>query len=131
MLHCGLELNISMQTTDMGMVLASKALLDSGATDLFINSHFVKRDHLTMKKLSQPIPVYNVDGSLNEAGSISEVLEAVLRFHDHSKHAIFTVTGLGIVFKGPVQSGFSTSKRCNRDRNWSKPSPKIDRPQPN
>jgi len=34
---------------------------------------------------------------------------------------------LKLVFKGPVQSGFLTSKRCNQDRNWSEPSPKIDR----
>jgi hypothetical protein len=47
-----------------------------------------------MKPLSQPIPVYNVDGSLNEAGCISKVVEVILRYHDHSECATFAVTGI-------------------------------------
>jgi hypothetical protein len=35
------KLNVAMQTTDTGEVFASKALLDCGATDLFMNSDFV------------------------------------------------------------------------------------------
>ena len=72
-----LEIPISMQTTDTGTVLSMKGLLDCSATDLFVNSDFIQRNNLTMKKLSQPIPVYNVDGMLNKAGSISEVWDAV------------------------------------------------------
>jgi hypothetical protein len=37
------ELNISIQTTDTGEVHTTAALLDSGATGLFMNSGFVKR----------------------------------------------------------------------------------------
>ena len=73
-----LEIPISMQTTDTGTVLSTKGLLDCSATDLFVNSDFVQRNKLTTKKLSRPIPVYNVDGMLNEAGSISEVWDTVL-----------------------------------------------------
>jgi hypothetical protein len=36
------ELEISIQTTDMGEVHTTAALLDSGATGLFMNSEFVK-----------------------------------------------------------------------------------------
>jgi hypothetical protein len=36
-----------------------------------------------------------VDGSLNEAGSILEIIDLILRYHDHSEHAMFTVTSLG------------------------------------
>jgi hypothetical protein len=39
--------------------------------------------------------VYNVDWSPNEAGSITEVVDVVLRYHDHSERAVFTVTNLG------------------------------------
>ena len=69
-----------MQTLDTGKILSTKALLDCGATDLFASSDFVARNHLTTKRLSRPIPVYNVDGSPNEAGSISEVWETVLQY---------------------------------------------------
>jgi hypothetical protein len=72
------ELDIAMQTTDTGEVFALKALLDCGATDLFTHSDFVKRNQLVTRTLSCSIPVYNVEGTPNEAGSISEVWEAVL-----------------------------------------------------
>jgi hypothetical protein len=74
-----------MQTTDTSKVHTTHALLDSGATGLFINSDFVTRNHLTTKLLSQAILVYNVDGSLNESGSITEVVDIVLRYRDHSE----------------------------------------------
>jgi hypothetical protein len=62
----------------MGEDLATTTLLDSGATSQFIHSNFVEQHHLTTKLLSQHIPIFNVDGSPNEAGSISEVVEVVL-----------------------------------------------------
>ena len=72
------KLEVSLQTTDTGAVHTTKALLDCGATDLFINPTFVARNHLTTKALSRPIPVHNVDGSPNEAGNISEVVDVLL-----------------------------------------------------
>ena len=49
-----------------------KALLDSGATGLFIDRQFVHRNGLKTHILLVPIRVYNVDGSLNQGGSITE-----------------------------------------------------------
>ena len=90
-----LKLPILMQTTDTGTVLSTKGLLNCGVTDLFVNSDFIQQNNLTMKKLSWPIPVYNVDGMLNEAGSILEVWDAVLWYCDHTECTTFAVTGLG------------------------------------
>jgi hypothetical protein len=45
--------------------------------------------------LPQPIPVFNVDGTANMKGSISEVAELLLRYNGHSERALFCVTGLG------------------------------------
>jgi hypothetical protein len=36
-----------------------------------------------------------MDGSPNEAGSITKVVDVVLCYRDHSEHAVFTVTSLG------------------------------------
>jgi hypothetical protein len=74
------ELDVAMQTTDTGEVFTSKALLNCGATDLFANSDFVRQNWLVTRTLSCPIPVYNVDSTLNKAGSISEVWEAILQY---------------------------------------------------
>ena len=89
------KLKVSLQTTDTSAIHTTKALLDCGATDLFVNPDFVARNHLTTKTLSRPIPVYNVDGSPNEAGDILEVVDVLLRFRDHSERATFAVTGIG------------------------------------
>ena len=55
----------------------------------------MKWKHLTMKLLTHPIPVYNVDGTLNEVGSIFEVVDVMLRYRDHSERATFAVTSIG------------------------------------
>jgi hypothetical protein len=73
-----LELEVSMQTLDTVEVVASPALLDCGATGLFIDGEFVKVKNLTTRKLSQPVNVFNVDGTPNEAEKVSEVWETVL-----------------------------------------------------
>ena len=69
-----------------------------------------------MKQLSCPIPVYNVDGSPNKAGSISEVWETVLQYRDHSERAIFAVTGLG---KQDIILGVTWLRKHNPEVDWA------------
>jgi hypothetical protein len=64
-----LKLATFLQTTNTGTIIPTKALLDCRATGLFVGTKFVNQKCLTTKKVSQPIPVYNVDGILNEVGS--------------------------------------------------------------
>ncbi|KAI0348248.1 hypothetical protein BDW22DRAFT_1314423, partial [Trametopsis cervina] len=49
------------------------AMVDSGASTLFINKRFVEENKIRTRKLKQPIPVYNIDGTPNRNGSIDEV----------------------------------------------------------
>ena len=71
------------------------ALLDSGATGLFINNNFVATEKLMTHSLTHPTPMYNVDGTPNEAGSIHSVVDLILHFQNHSECAVFAVTNLG------------------------------------
>jgi hypothetical protein len=64
--------------------LSANALLDSGATACFIDLGFVNSRALQTRPLPRAIPVYNIDGTLNEAGSITQVIDLVCRFQDHS-----------------------------------------------
>src|SRR6201996_9090369 len=61
-----------LKTLDTGVKLGLSALLDSGATGLFLDSKFVQDNNLNTRKLPRAIPVYNVDGTLNQGGSIKE-----------------------------------------------------------
>jgi hypothetical protein len=69
--------------------------VDSGTTGLFIDREYVKSNQIPTTKLPQPIPVFNVDGTANAEGSISEVAELLLRYNGHSERALFCVTSLG------------------------------------
>ena len=89
------NLKVGIQTTNTAKVKGVAALLDSGATGLFIDSNFVAAEKLMMCSLTCPTPVYNVDGTLNEAGSICSVVNLILCFQNHSEHAVFAVTNLG------------------------------------
>ncbi|KAF7354540.1 hypothetical protein MSAN_01366500 [Mycena sanguinolenta] len=67
----------------------------SKAASEFIDSGYVLESGIPVWGLSQLIPVFNVDGSPNEAGIITEVADVVLRYNGHSEHAQFVVTQLG------------------------------------
>ena len=53
-----------------GIEIVKEGLLDSGATEKFINQNYARRKGLKMKLLKMPIKVYNVDGTPNKRGTI-------------------------------------------------------------
>jgi len=76
-----LYLKIEIESTQTQRKYGIRALVDSGATGLFIDREYVKSNQIPTRKLSVVIPVYNVDGTTNTAGSISEVVELLLRYN--------------------------------------------------
>jgi hypothetical protein len=90
-----LRIPVELRETERPEVRHTNALIDCGASDLFLDVSYVSREHLTTKKLSKPIPVHNVDGTPNEAGPIAEVAELDLSYEGHTERAIFAITALG------------------------------------
>ena len=90
-----LNIKVEIVTTDTQETKSVKALLDCGADGLFMDRDYVRKNQLTTRALTRPIPVYNVDGTANEAGSICEVVDLGLRYQDHVERAQFSVTCLG------------------------------------
>ena len=52
-------------------------MIDSGATALFIHNNFVKKHNnfakkhnMTIRELKRPILLYNIDGTVNQVGSL-------------------------------------------------------------
>ena len=78
--HHSLTLKIELQTMDTAETKSVTALLDSGATGMFIDREYVKESGFTTRVLSNPIPVRNVDSTPNEAGSIMDIVELNLRY---------------------------------------------------
>jgi hypothetical protein len=86
---------IHLKTTDTMEEASTEAMVDTGATGDFIDQDFVSQAKLPTRKLSQPVPVYNVDGTPNEAGSIREVVDVVMVYKGHSERILLAVTRLG------------------------------------
>ena len=90
-----ITLPIEISTTDTSEVHFIKTLLDSEAMGSFIDKDFVHMKSISTQSISRPIPVYNVNGSPNEAGQISEVVDIVFHYKTHSKKMLLTVSNLG------------------------------------
>jgi hypothetical protein len=80
-----LYLRVEIESTDNQRKYGVRVLVDSGVTGLFIDREYIKSNQIPTTNLSQPIPVFNVDGTANTEGSISEVAELLLRYNGHSK----------------------------------------------
>jgi hypothetical protein len=109
------ELDIYLESTSSHHPMAVKALLDSGATGLFIDSEFVQAKNMSTNRLPRAIPVYNIDGSLNHHGSVKETVDLIVRYQDHTERATFYVTALGGT---PVILGHPWLQRHNPQINW-------------
>jgi len=88
-------LPIEVSTTDTSKVHSIKALLDSGAMGNFIDQDLVRTKGINTRSISRPILVYNVDGSSNEAGQISEVVDIVPCYKTHSERMLLAIFSLG------------------------------------
>jgi len=112
-----LLLPVEIGTTDTSELHSIKALLDSRATGSFIDRDFVCSKGINTRTLSRNIPVFNVDGSSNEAGQISEVIDVLLRYKTHSERMLLAVSGLG---KQSLILGYNWLKDHNPKVDWEK-----------
>jgi hypothetical protein len=81
-----------------------KALVDSGATENFIDWQLAKELKVQTTLLPWPWRVYNVDGMENKAGVIEKHVKLRIRQGDKSRVQMFFVTNLGdphIIFGYP------------------------------
>ena len=53
-----------------GQEISARALLDSGAEGIIVDQDFATKNNLTLRTLVNPLPVKNVDGTLNKRGSV-------------------------------------------------------------
>ena len=55
--------------------VAENVLLDSGATDNFIDQRTVNRLHISMQRLVKPRILYNIDKTKNKSGQITHYVD--------------------------------------------------------
>jgi len=108
-------LPIEVSTIDTSEVHSVKALLDSRAIGNFIDRDFVQIKGINTQSISCPIPVYNVDGSPNEAGQIFEVINIVLHYKIQSERTLLAVSSLR---RQNMILGYTWLKDHNLEVNW-------------
>ena len=86
------------------------ALIDSGAGGTFIDETFARNHNLPLTRLINPIPVYNVDGTRNKQGEITQYAWKELSIAGVTHHARLLVTSLG---KESIILGLPWLRRTN------------------
>src|SRR5882724_5341482 len=94
-LQRGTGIPLRLNTVDSNTPMSVEALIDSGATSMFIDIKFIRSKNIRTHRLPRAIPVYNIDGTPNEAGHITKVVDLIVQYKDHSKRATFHVMGIG------------------------------------
>src|SRR6266481_7581431 len=95
--------------------MAMNALIDTSATGQFIDIEYVRSKELCTYRLPHSIRVYNVDGTPNEAGHITEALDLVICYKDHTEQSTFYVTSIG---QGAIILGHPWLTKHNPKRDW-------------
>jgi hypothetical protein len=71
-----------------------------------------------------PIPVYNVDGTINDAGAITDIADVILRYEQHSECTQLAITRLG---KQSLILGYNWLCNHNPEINWQTKEIKMSR----
>ena len=72
-----------------------KALIDSGATNNFIHPHFAEQMGLGSRMLSQPQKIWNIDGTPNKGGLLTQYIDLDIQTKGIHKEMRFLITDLG------------------------------------
>ena len=112
-----LVLFIEISTTNTSKLHFIKTLLDYRATGNFIDYDFVYSKRINTQTISQPILVFNINGSSNKIGQISEVVDIVLYYKTYSEWMLLAISSLG---KQNLILGYTQLKDYNPEVNWEK-----------
>jgi hypothetical protein len=90
-----LVVDVEIESTDTTVKRCTQALIDCSATSCFIDIEWAKLNNIPTCPLTNPISVYNVDGTANDASAITDIANVILRYEHHSEHTQLAVTRLG------------------------------------
>src|SRR6266852_2447991 len=93
-------LRVSLIRKQSGKSISARALLDSGAEGMIINHDFVMDHVLTLHTLRKPLPIKNVDSSLNKVSPIQHTTIQTIHIQTpdnqyHKEWFKFYVTAVG------------------------------------
>jgi hypothetical protein len=75
--------------------ICSSAMIDSGATTLFVSKRFMQCHHIICLSLLNTIALHNINGFKNKAGSLTHFTHLTLTIGSWNEPTDFLVTDLG------------------------------------
>jgi len=120
-------MNIEVEKLDMHEGITIKALLDSGATGMFMDKRMAARHGFKLQKLERPIAVRNVDGTNNSGEAIIHQVEANVYYKGHVERIRMDICDLG---KTEIILGMPWLAAHNPEINWETREVKMTRCSP-
>ena len=102
-------------TVTIDRTVETPALIDSGAGGTFIDEAFAHTNHIALTPLITPLPVYNVDGTLNKLGKITHYTWRDISIAGITRRTRLLATSLG---KETIILGLPWLRRTNAQINW-------------
>ena len=109
--------NVTIAFQSLSEQAKKTALLDSGATENFIDERTWKRMGIGRWSLATPLIVYNVDGSENKQGKVTHYCWLRILFVGQAKLQMFYITTLG---KDGIILGYPFFYTFNPTIDWQK-----------
>jgi hypothetical protein len=116
-----LTVDMEIESTDTVVKRCTQALIGS-ATGCFIDIEWAKLNNVPTCPLTKPIPVYNVNGTVNDASTITDIADVILHYENHSECTQLAVTCLG---KQSLILGYNWLQNHNPEINWQMKDVKI------
>lgn len=89
------HLHVPITIIGRSQTISTAAMVDSGASTLFINERFVSEHNIRTRKYLRPIRLLNIDGTENDSGSITDYCLLKINIGGQEMEEIFTVAGIG------------------------------------
>ena len=117
-------LNIGVEKVDMHEGIIVKALLDSGATGMFMDKKMVARHGFRLQKLERPVTVKNMDRTNNSGEAITHQVEVNVYYKNHVERMRMDVCDLERI---DVILGMPWLQAYNPEINWETEEVKMTR----
>jgi len=117
-------MRVGLEKLDTHEGVAVKALLDSGAMEIFMDKDFVEEQGFKLEKLDKPVEVKNVDGMDNNKGRIEYEIQCNMYFEGHVERIRVDVYKLE---RTKVILGMPWLAAHNPEINWEKGEVKMTR----
>jgi hypothetical protein len=106
--------------------MGKAAMIDSGATALFLDKPFVSANRITIFPLRSPISLLNIDGSPNHGGSITHFARLHLKVDAFEEWTDFLIADLG---GEDIILGLPWLRNANPNIDWKKGSLSVPQQQ--